>query len=446
MISLTNLKSDITSTIKLALPIITGQVGIMLMGFTDTLQVGQMARGGVEALAASADANGIYINVAIIGYICLQIVSPMIAKTLASDRQEETSELLLASCLVASLLSVICGIAIWQIGQHLELLKQPIEIRGITQSFLGYITLSIFPSFIFSAFKSVTDGLSRTKIGMNITLLALILNIALNHVLINGIWIFPEMGLNGAGLSTLLSRIFMAICIIGYTFFQTNIRIQLHSFQQSLSKLVEILRLGIPSGLQGFIEIAAFYGAVVMMGWISVQHKAAHQVAINLVALTYMASTGIAAAGGIRVGTAMGEKSREGILRAGTAALVVVISFMAICAMLFISFNEWLASYVNDEAVVLLAAQLIIWGGLFQIFDGIQAVSLGILRGISDVNIPTGITIIAYWIVGLPVSYLLAFPFHLQHIGIWIGLTAGLFVSAILLSWRFYSKVKRLVL
>lgn len=446
MIILSKLKHDVSSTIKLALPIITGQVGIMLMGFTDTLQVGQMKVGGVEALAASADANGIYINIAIIGYICLQIVSPMIAKTFSNNNTEERSQLLLASCMVATVLSLLCGLAIWLVGQHLELLDQPGEIRGITQSFLAYITISIFPSFLFSAFKGVTDGLSRTKIGMNITILALILNVILNHLLINGIGIFPEMGLNGSGLSTLISRIFMAICIIIYTFSATGIKAANPFTKQIVTKALTILRIGIPSGFQGFFEIAAFYGAVVMMGWISIQHKAAHQVAINLVALTYMASTGIAAAGGIKVGMALGDNNKIGIQQAGLAALLVVSAFMSICAVLFISFNDWLAGYVNDPAVVTLAAELIIWGGIFQLFDGVQAVSLGILRGIADVNIPTGITIIAYWVVGLPVSYILAFSFNLQHIGIWIGLTAGLLVSAGLLSWRFFSKVKKMSL
>lgn len=446
MILLSNLKKNILPTIKLALPIITGQVGIMLMGFTDTLQVGQMEHGSVEALAASADANGIYINIAIIGYICLQIISPMIAKTIHSNKQHESGQLLLASIVVSSLLSLICGFIIWQIGQHLELLDQPAQIKQPTQSFLGYITLSIFPSFLFSAFKSVTDGLSLTKIGMNITLMALVLNVLLNHLLINGIGIFPEMGLNGAGLSTLLCRIFMAISIIVYVFTKTAIYIPKTTPKQLFIQVIEILRLGIPSGFQGFIEIAAFYGAVVMMGWISIEHKAAHQVAINLVALTYMASTGIAAAAGIRVGTALGQRNKQEILGAGFAALLIVIAFMATGAVLFISFNEWLASYVHNSTVVMLAAQLIIWGGIFQIFDGIQAVSLGILRGIADVNIPTGITIIAYWVVGLPVSYLLAFHFHLQHIGIWIGLTSGLVVSAGLLSWRFYSKVTKMTI
>jgi multidrug resistance protein, MATE family len=181
----------------------------------------------------------------------------------------------------------------------------------------------------------------------------------------------------------------------------------------------------------------------VMMGWISIQHKAAHQVAIGYVALTYMAATGIAAAGGIRVGAGMGERSKTAILRAGTTALGMGIAFMSICAVFLLIFNNELASYVKDQQVVMLAAQLIIWGGFFQLFDGIQCVSLGILRGMQDVNVPTAITFFAYWGVGLPMSYILGFHYHLQHIGIWIGLTLALFASAVLLSWRFYNKANR---
>ncbi len=241
----------------------------------------------------------------------------------------------------------------------------------------------------------------------------------------------------------------MAVAMWYYTFGTDTFKQYtiLHSAKKSLNDLVKkILRVGIPSGFQGFSEIAAFYGAVVMMGWISIQHKAAHQIAIGYVSLTYMAATGIAAAGGIRVGAGMGERSKTAILKAGTTALVIGTTFMGICAVFLLIFNNELASYVKDEQVIMLAAQLIIWGGFFQLFDGIQCVSLGILRGMQDVNIPTLITIFAYWGVGLPMSYMLGFHYHLQHVGIWIGLTLALFASAVLLSWRFYNKARNQIL
>jgi multidrug resistance protein, MATE family len=442
-------KSDIVATYELALPIIAGQLGIMLMGFADTVQVGRMDKGAVQALAASADANGMIINIAIIGYICLQIIAPMISKAQAEDNFSECHRLLKANILVALMMSFICGIVILFISYNMDILKQPVEIKTLTQEYLWIITVSLLPSFIFTAIKSFTDGLGFANLSMKITLSALLLNVILNHCFINGIWFFPAWGLNGAGVATLISRVYMASALAYFTF-KTDVFKQYLQHINPVGKVNDliknILKIGLPSGLQGFSEIAAFYGAVVMMGWISIEHKAAHLVAIGYVSLTYMAATGIAAAGGIRVGAGVGERSRTAIFKAGTTALAMGFIFMAICTAVILIFNDEFASYVKDERVIILAAELLIWGGFFQLFDGIQAVSLGILRGMQDVNIPTIITIFAYWGVGLPMSYVLGFQYDMKHIGIWIGLTLALFASASLLSWRFYNKVKRITL
>ena len=440
-------RTDIKDTYQLALPIIAGQLGIMLMGFVDTVQVGRMNSGAVQALAASADANGILINIAIIGYICLQIIAPMVSKAKAENDFSECFRLLKSNIIVSLLMSVFCCITVVFIGLNLEIFKQPSEIKTLTQEYLWLMTASTIPSFLFTAMKSFTDGLGYSKLGMKITFSALIMNITLNYCFLNDVWFFPNWGLNGTGVATLISRTFMAITLAYFIFKTPTFKLYLEDKKplESLNKLIRnILKIGIPSGLQGFSEIAAFYGAVVMMGWISIEHKAAHLVAIGYVSLTYMAATGIAAAGGIRVGVGVGEKNRIGILRAGTTALVLGFVFMAICAVILLIFNVEFASYVKDEKVIILAAELLIWGGFFQLFDGIQAVSLGILRGMQDVNVPTIITIFAYWGVGLPMSYILGFQYDMKHIGIWIGLTLALFASASLLSWRFYNKVKRI--
>lgn len=446
---LQNYRADIIDTYQLALPIIAGQLGIMLMGFVDTVQVGRMNSGAVQALAASADANGILINIAIIGYICLQIIAPMVSKAKAENDFSACFRLLKSNIIVSLLMSVFCCITVIFIGLNLEIFKQPSEIKTLTQEYLWLMTVSTIPSFLFTAMKSFTDGLGYSRLGMKITFLALIMNISLNYCFLNHVWFFPNWGLNGTGVATLISRTFMAITLAYFIFQTPTFKLYLEDKKplESLNKLVKnILKIGIPSGLQGFSEIAAFYGAVVMMGWISIEHKAAHLVAIGYVSLTYMAATGIAAAGGIRVGVGVGERNRIGIFRAGTTALVLGFVFMAICAVILLIFNVEFASYVKDEKVIILAAELLIWGGFFQLFDGIQAVSLGILRGMQDVNVPTIITIFAYWGVGLPMSYILGFQYDMKHIGIWIGLTLALFASASLLSWRFYNKVKRIKL
>ena len=446
---LENYKTDILATYQLALPIIAGQLGIMLMGFADTVQVGRMDKGAVQALAASADANGMIINIAIIGYICLQIIAPLVSKAKAESNYSECHRLLRANILVAMIMSVCCGAVILLISFNMDVLKQPVEIKTLTQEYLWIVTISLIPSFIFTAIKSFTDGLGFANLSMKITLSALIMNVALNHCFINGIWFFPAWGLNGAGVATLISRFYMAFALAYFTF-KTNIFKQYIQQLNPVGKVNDLIKyifkIGLPSGLQGFSEIAAFYGAVVMMGWISIEHKAAHLVAIGYVSLTYMAATGIAAAGGIRVGAGVGERSRIAIFKAGTTALLLGFIFMGVCTVFLLIFNVEFVSYVKDERVIVLAAELLIWGGFFQLFDGIQAVSLGILRGMQDVNVPTVITVFAYWGVGLPMSYILGFQYEMKHIGIWIGLTLALFASASLLSWRFYNKVKRIEL
>jgi multidrug resistance protein, MATE family len=201
----------------------------------------------------------------------------------------------------------------------------------------------------------------------------------------------------------------------------------------------KLFRLGLPGGFQFFFEVAAFSGAAVIIGWLGKYPLAAHQVAINLASVTYMMASGFSAAGAIRVGEAVGMGSRQRVLQAGTVALAMSGGFMALCCLIFLSINqELVALYINDPRVASIASSLVIIAGFFQLSDGIQVVGLGILRGIADVNIPTVITLFAYWIIGLPVGYLLGFSLGMNVQGIWIGLLIGLTVSAILLTVRFY--------
>jgi MATE family multidrug resistance protein len=304
----------------------------------------------------------------------------------------------------------------------------------------------VLPIFWFIALKSFMDGLQRTTVGMTITIIALALNVCGNHLLINGLWGLPALGLFGSGISTLLSRLFMAGTLAIYVFTRDEFKPYLRKGHVHVAKNVlekNILRIGIPSGMQGFFEIATFGMAVVMMGWISVTAQAAHIVAINMASITYMMATGIAVAGGINVGTAIGERNRFEIKQSGHAALILSVLFMGICALVFFFGREYLVrGYTQEIPVIAIAVTLVVWGAIFQLFDGIQAVSLGLLRGLQDYKIPTAITVFSYWGIGIPMSYYLGFSLDIGAIGIWMGLTASLICSSILLSWRFYTRAR----
>jgi MATE family multidrug resistance protein len=238
----------------------------------------------------------------------------------------------------------------------------------------------------------------------------------------------------------------MAGTLAIYVFTRKEFKPYLRKGHKHLEKNVlekNILRIGIPSGMQGFFEIATFGMAVVMMGWISVTAQAAHIVAINMASITYMMATGIAVAGGINVGTAIGERNRNEIVRSGHAALILSIMFMGTCALVFFFGREYLVrGYTQEIPVIAIAVTLVVWGAIFQLFDGIQAVSLGLLRGLQDYKIPTAITVLSYWGVGIPMSYYVGIYLGVGAVGIWMGLTASLVCSSILLSWRFYTRAK----
>jgi multidrug resistance protein, MATE family len=439
--------NKISSTIRLAIPIVIGQLGVMLMGLADTVQVGQMKNLAAESLGAAGMAGSIFFTIAVIGLICLQIISPMISKAKAENDLSECGNLLRAALRVAIFLAILTIAIIGLLGINYDLFGQSSINKQLTLPYLSVIALSILPMFIFGAFKGFTDGLEDTSVGMTITLIALIINIGLNFVLINGWGFIPALGLFGSGIATLTARIFMALALVIYVFTKKSYKPYLTKKHVHQAWVIEkkILQVGIPSGFQGFFEIATFGMAVVMMGWISTTAQAAHIVAINMASLTYMAATGIASAGGIQVGTALGERSHKEIIASGNAALKITIVFMGICAAIMYFGKYWLVrGYTQDLSVIEIAMGLVTWGAIFQLFDGIQAVSLGLLRGLQDVKIPTAITIFSYWVVGLPLSYYLGIYLPFGAIGIWVGLTISLVCSAGLLSWRFYSKAPRI--
>jgi MATE family multidrug resistance protein len=259
----------------------------------------------------------------------------------------------------------------------------------------------------------------------------------------------PALGLDGAGWATFASRSFMAISLMLYVMNKMYFKqydVSFHFKNINIPVIKKILSVGLPSGFQYFFEIGAFAFAVIMIGWLGTDQLAAHQIAINLASISFMVVLGLSMAGGIRVGNAVGKQNIVQVRRAGFTSIFLAICVMAFSGIAFIVFRNYLPTlYINDETVISIASSLLIIAALFQLSDGIQAVGIGILRGLTDVKVPTVITFVAYWIVGLPTGYVLGFMFDLDVQGVWIGLLAGLTTSAILLTLRFNAKSKHIV-
>lgn len=441
-----NYKIEAKTMLRIGMPIVIGQLGMVAMGVADTIQVGMIPQKGAASVAAAGISNNLFFTVAIVGFIALGVVAPMVSKAHAENDALKINVLYRSTLRVALILGLVVCLLTSIITYFFEVLGQDAEVTELAKPFSYFISLSAIPMFFFLAIRQLSDGFSKTRVAMIVTISALFLNIFLNYIFINGWWFIPRLGLTGTGIATLFARTYMMVAMWFAIHQDADLVPFLKKIAPKKDNLVRhILKIGLPSGLQGFFEVGVFAAAVVLIGWYGKYQQSAHVIALNLCSVTYMMVTGIAAASGIRVGHFWGLHDRNGIRIAGNTALSISGGFMFLCAVLFIIFHKWfIGLYTDDANVVPVAIQLLIIGGFFQISDGLQATALGLLRGVSDVNLPTGITLFAYWGVGLPVGYLLGEYYGLKASGVWIGLTAGLTASAVLLNWRFYRLVRRM--
>ena len=440
------LRKHIVSTFQLAYPVVIGQLGIVMMGVVDSLMVGQL---GAAPLAAASLGNGMAFIVMIIGIGISMAVTPLVAIAVGAGKYEDCGIYFRQSLLVNSVISIITAVIIYFAADLIQYFDQPKEVQNQAISYVRIIGLSSIPLLLFQSYKQFIEGLSVMRPAMIISLIANIVNVFVNWLLIFGNLGLPKLELDGAGWATFASRLFMAIVLILFVmsnkyFKQYDVTFHFKSINRAVIK--KILALGLPSGLQYFFEIGAFSFAVVMVGWLGTKQLAAHQIAINLASISFMAALGISAAGSIRVGNAVGQKNIQETRIAGFTASLMGASIMFISGIIFVVFRNFLPTlYISDEVVISYASSLLVIAALFQLSDGVQAVGIGILRGLTDVKIPTAITFISYWIVGLPIGYLLGFNFEHGVQGVWIGLLLGLTTSAILLTLRFNSRSKHLI-
>ena len=445
-IKLKNIKEEISNTFKLAYPIMIGQLGIIMMGVVDSMMVGQL---GPVPLAAASLGNSLIFLVLIIGIGCSVVISPIIAILVGGKRYSECGTYFRQSLLVNVVLSfIMLGIILLGVN-FIQYLDQPPEVVELSIIYMTIVGLSAVPLMIYQTYKQFIEGLSIMKPAMIIAILANLINAFANWVLIFGKFGFPVLGIAGAAWATFASRVFMALAIMFYVMRNDKFKqydVNFHFRKLDFPIIKKILSLGLPSGFQYFFEVGAFTFAVIMIGWIGANELAAHQIAINLASISFMVVLGISQAASIRVGNAMGEQSVSKIRKAGFTGIIFGASTMFLAGITFIILNDFLPTlYINDKSVIEIASRLLIIAALFQLSDGTQAVGIGVLRGLTDVKGPTIITFIAYWVISLPIAYLLAFNFNLGVDGVWIGLFVGLTASALMLTFRFNYKSKHII-
>lgn len=425
-------------TFLLAYPVMLSQLGQIMVGVSDSVMVGQL---GTAPLAGVSLGNSIFILFLTFGIGISYGITPLVAKADGEKNSRTIIDILKNGFIVNSVTSLVLFVFLYLTVYIFPYLNQPEEVIVLARPYFIVISFSIIPFMLFQVFRQFAEGLSMTRQAMVITISGNVLNILLNYIFIFGKLGIPAFGLVGAGIATLISRVYMALSMILFVRHSRRFRKYWVFFNKKGLNAVlirNILHIGIPSGMQFIFEVGAFSLAAIMVGWIGAASLAAHQIAINLAAITYMMATGLAAATTIRVGNQLGKKDFRSMRMAGFTGFMMSGIFMSLNAVILILGRNFFPNlYIHEIEVIRIASILILIASFFQLSDGIQVVGLGALRGMADVKIPTLVTLIAYWILALPVGYLFGFILEMGATGIWIGLLSGLTVTAILLLIRF---------
>lgn len=428
------------SAFALAGPVVISQLGQTLVHTADTIVVGKFA--GTISLAAVSLVHSVFIIVMVLGLGISYGLTPLIAQANGQAKRDECARLL-SNSLWLNIFTAIALFCVVNFGsmyaiQHID---QDPRVVETAKPYLFILMLSILPMMVFNTFKQFAEGLGFTKQAMNITIWGNVLNIILAIVFVKGFFGLKPMGIVGVGYATLIDRILMMLAMAAYVLRSQLFKSYTLHFRIryiNLAKVKSIFKIGAPVALQYVFEVGAFAAASVIAGQIGAVEQASHQVAITLAAMTYMMASGIASAATIKTGHNYGKMNMVRVQKFATVSYHLVLIFMVVCALIFALFNQYLPMIISDDqSVIQISAQLLIIAGLFQLFDGTQVVGLGILRGIGDVNIPTLITFVAYWIIGVPTAYLFGIYFNIGIKGVWYGLTLGLLTSSILLFLRY---------
>ena len=436
--------SEARATLLLAVPIILGQVGQMLMGAADSVMIGQV---GTVPLAASAFANSVFAFFYVSGLGLCFPVAVLVSRAHGAGRAAECGVWLRHGLAVALSTGVVVAVAMEVLGGQLGRLGQPPEVVVAAQPFFALIAVSLIPALAFQAFRQFAEAVGRPWLPMAIMLSGVLLNVGLNWILIYGHCGVPALGLTGAGVATLTSRWvdLLVLWFILRTHRPLRPNWPVHWWGRlEWVRLQELLRIGVPASGQLVFEVGAFTVAAWMMGRLGTVPLAAHQIALSCASMTFMFPLGLSMASGMRVSQALGAGQPERVRPIGHGSLGMACLVMGTFGVVF-----WLAGpviargFVNDAAVVALAGQLLAVAALFQLFDGGQVVGAGLLRGLSDMKVPTLITFVAYWCIMLPTAYWWGVRGG-SPVGVWQALAFGLAGAAVLLAWRFHWRTRRL--
>jgi MATE family multidrug resistance protein len=436
---------DHTSAIwKLGMPLILSNLAMFAIHITDTVMLGWY---DVTALAASTIAGTLFFVTFIVGAGFAQAVTPLVAAAAEENDDVQVRRVTRMGLWLSIFYGLVVTVPFFWTEDILIAIGQDPEVADLAHIYLQIVIWQMIPALIVMTFKAFLAAMEHTAIILWATIGTAILNGFINYALIFGNWGMPELGIQGAAIASLTVNLITVLILVAYIM---KVLPQFELFKNFWRSDSEILKrvfvLGWPIGLTSLAEGGLFAASAVMMGWIGAIELAAHGIAIQLASLTFMVHLGFSQAATVRAGRALGRHDELSLRRGGVSVIGMSAFFALVTSLFFLAIPETLVSLFIDPneperaALLRIGASLIMVAALFQLVDGLQVLALGLLRGVQDTTVPMFMATISYWVIGLPVSYLLAFTFGMGGVGLWLGLVIGLAVAAVLLLWRFWGR------
>lgn len=438
------LRAELAKTFWLALPLMLGELSSVGMGLAGTLMTGRL---GETALAASGVASVVFVISMLLVWGSIRMIPTPVAEAHELRDGVKVRTLLSAGLLMALILTVICCSVLWAGIRYFGLLHQDAEVARLAIGYLKIIIFSMPVLILFAVLVNFVDAFSYVRLTMFLSFFGLALDVALNWLLIFGRYGLPKLGINAIALNTGIAHGVMST-VLALVLWRNR---ELQYFRGARTNIPAVwkqtqtfIRYGVPSALQIMVEFAAFGAGTVIIGQISKTEQAAHQIAINLISVTYVTIMGVSTAGMIRVGQALAWKSRVRIWLAGVSTITLAMLIMLLPTSAFLLFpGNIVCLYIGDPKVIGIAVTLVFYAGLFQLADAAQASSISMLRALNDVLLPSAISFVAFWVIGIPLGYWLAVYRGWNAEGIWVGYLVALVLQALAFVFRFFRLLQR---
>ena len=426
---------ELRATLALAVPMMIGQFGQMLMGITDTVVLGRV---GVVPLAAVGFSNTLLGTLYVAGIGILNSIGIFAAQAHGAKWENATAGVMRSAFWLSCLTGAACSAIIVLLLPILSIFGQPLVIEAAARPYLAIVGFSLIPALGSVGAKTFCEALGKPVAPTVILYLGVLLNLALNLPLVFGWMGLPALGLLGSAIATFSSRVFVLAGTLAYALVLSRVKWPaLAPSKIDWRQIMDLFRLGLPIGLQYFAEVAAFSFGAVMMGWIGTVALASHQVVLTCAATTFMFPLGISMAAAVRMGQAVGSQRVSSVRSIATGAIAISAMISSGFAVLYLIAGREISSWFTaDSAVLPLATRLLTVVGIFQLADGVQVTAAGCLRGLADVRIPMFIGLGCYWAIAMPTALITAFAMGFGAIGVWAGLATGLFVAATALTLR----------